>query len=49
MASPNINKGRGGRRPGAGRPAGSRNKITLVRAADAKTLTDLARGKPGRL
>ena len=45
MASPNMNKGRGGRRSGAGRPAGSRNKITLVRAADAKTLTDLAREK----
>ncbi len=37
--------GHGGRRFGAGRPAGSRNKATLVREADAKTLTDLAREK----
>ena len=33
----------GGRRPGAGRPPGSRNKATLAREAGAKTLTDLAR------
>ena len=35
----------GGRRPGAGRPPGSRNKATLAREAGAKTLTDLAREK----
>ena len=34
---------RGGKRPGAGRPPGSRNKATLAREAGAKTLTDLAR------
>ena len=45
MASPNMNKGRGGRRSRAGRPAGSRNKTTLAREEDARTLTDLARGK----
>ena len=33
----------GGRRQGAGRPPGSRNKATLAREAGAKTLTDLAR------
>ena len=41
----NSNKGRGGRRSGAGRPVGSRNKAILAREADAKTLTDLAREK----
>ena len=45
MASVNLNNGRGGKRLGAGRPVGARNKITLVREADAKTLTDLAREK----
>ena len=41
-----------GKRPGAGRPTGSRNKPTFARAARAKTLTDLARetaeGSAGR-
>ena len=41
--SKNNNANRGGKRPGAGRPPGSRNKATLAREAGAKTLTDLAR------
>lgn len=35
--------GHGGRRRGAGRPAGSRNRATLAREAGAVTLTELAR------
>ncbi len=35
--------GHGGRRPGAGRPAGSRNRSTLAREAGAVTLAELAR------
>ena len=35
----------GGRRPGAGRPPGSRNRATLAREADGRTLTELAREK----
>ena len=36
-------KRRGGRRPGAGRPKGSRNKATLAREVAGRTLTELAR------
>ena len=43
VMSKNNNANRGGKRPGAGRPPGSRNKATLAREAGAKTLTDLAR------
>ena len=35
--------GHGGRRPGAGRPAGSRNRSTMAREAGAVTLAELAR------
>ena len=35
--------GHGGRRRGAGRPAGSRNRSTLAREAGAATLAELAR------
>ena len=37
-----MNNGRGGRRRGAGRPTGARNKATLARGAGAKSLTELA-------
>ena len=40
-----MNNGRGGRRRGAGRPNGARNKATLAREAGAKSLTELAREK----
>ena len=43
-----MNNGRGGRRRGAGRPNGSRNKATLAREAGAKTITELAREKTER-
>ena len=36
-------KQRGGKRPGAGRPPGARNKRTLAQAKEARTLTELAR------
>ena len=45
MATASTSKGRGGKRPGAGRKPGSRNKATLAREADARTLTELAREK----
>ena len=40
-----MNNGRGGRRRGAGRPPGARNKATLAREAGAKSLTELGREK----
>ena len=40
-----INNGKGGRRRGAGRPKGARNKATLAREAGAKTITELAQEK----
>ena len=40
-----MNNGRGGRRRGAGRPPGARNKATLEREAGAKSVTELAREK----
>ena len=40
-----MNNGRGGRRRGAGRPPGARNKATLAREAGAKSLTELAQEK----
>ena len=43
-----MNNGRGGRRRGAGRPNGARNKATLAREAGAKSLTELAREKTER-
>ena len=43
-----MNNGRGGRRRGAGRPPGARNKATLAREAGAKSLTELAREKTER-
>ena len=43
MSTNDDKENRGGKRPGAGRPPGSRNKATLAREAGAKTLTDLAR------
>ena len=45
MATLSTGWGRGGRRRGAGRPPGSRNKATLAREAGAKTLTELAQEK----
>ena len=40
-----MNNGKGGRRRGAGRPKGARNKATLARATGAKSLTELAQEK----
>ena len=35
--------GRGGKRPGAGRPKGVRNKVTVAQLDGVQTLTELAR------
>ena len=40
-----MNNGKGGRRRGAGRPKGARNKATLARGSGAKSLTELAQEK----
>ena len=43
-----MKNGKGGKRRGAGRPNGARNKATLAREAGAKTITELAREKTER-
>ena len=41
--------GHGGRRPGAGRPAGSKNPVTLLREARAEELVRLGRDRLGAM